>query len=260
MSILQAIILAIVEGLTEYLPVSSTGHLIITEKLLGMQETDFIKTFTVCVQFGAILSVVVLYFKRFFQTVDFYVRLFCAFLPTAILGLLLDDYLDALLGNVIVVAISLLVGGIILLFVDNWFTRAEEHKGMPTYKEAAIIGLFQSLAMVPGVSRSAASIIGGMQQRLTRKAAAEFSFLLGVPTLFAASAKKLWDYKDNIKQEDIDVLLIGNVVGFVVAMLAIKFFIGYLQKYGFKLFGWYRIAVGLIILILIAAGVDLQVA
>lgn len=254
MTWLEAIILAIVEGLTEFLPISSTGHLIIAEKLLGLNSKDeFVKLFTVAVQPGAILAVILLYFKRFFQSIDFYIKLLCAFIPTAILGLLLDDWLDSLLGSLTVVATSTLIGGIILLFVDRWFAKAEG-KINPTYQNAAFIGLFQSIAMIPGVSRSAASIIGGMQQGLTRKAAAEFSFLLGVPTLFAASAKKLWDNKDLIKADDMQLLAIGNLVGFLVAILAIKLFINILTKYGFKLFGWYRIVLGTILLVLIAVG------
>lgn len=254
MTWLEAIILAIVEGLTEFLPISSTGHLIIAEKLLGLNSKDeFVKLFTVAVQPGAILAVILLYFKRFFQSIDFYIKLLCAFIPTAILGLLLDDWLDSLLGSLTVVATSTLIGGIILLFVDRWFAKAEG-KTNPTYQNAAFIGLFQSIAMIPGVSRSAASIIGGMQQGLTRKAAAEFSFLLGVPTLFAASAKKLWDNKDLIKADDMQLLAIGNLVGFFVAILAIKLFINILTKYGFKLFGWYRIVLGTVLLVLIAVG------
>ncbi|MES2731639.1 MAG: undecaprenyl-diphosphate phosphatase [Bacteroidota bacterium] len=258
MSIWQAIILAIVEGITEFLPISSTGHMILTSAVMGINELDFTKIFTVNIQFGAILSVVVLYWKRFFQSLDFYFKLFVAFLPAALFGFLLNDWIDSLLENVAVVAIMLLLGGIVLVFVDKWFNNTDETKAVD-YPKALKIGLFQCLAMVPGVSRSAASIIGGMTQGLTRKAAAEFSFFLAVPTMFAASAYKLLkDYK-SIHVQDIQILLIGNVVAFVVAMLAIRFFIGFLTKYGFKLFGYYRIALGLVILLLLYMGYDLKI-
>lgn len=265
----QAIIIAIVEGLTEFLPVSSTGHMIITEAMLGMQPDAFAKLFIIVIQFAAILSVVILYYKRFFQSFDFYVKLFVAFIPAAILGKLFDDYIDTLLGNVWVVAVMLVAGGVVLIFVDKWFAKNEENQNdtneyLPiSYKNAFIIGLFQTIAMIPGVSRSAATIIGGLTQKLNRKRAAEFSFFLAVPTMFAASAYKLYKF---IKEEDIsilteklDVLIIGNVVAFVVALIAIKFFINILTKYGFKAFGFYRIAVGLIIIALLLAGIELKV-
>lgn len=257
MSYFQAIIIAIVEGLTEFLPISSTGHMIITEHLLGVEMNEFAKAFTVNIQFGAILSVVVLYWKRFFQSMNFYYKLFVAVIPALVLGFLLGKYIDALLENIIVVAAMLLIGGVVFLFVDKWFKNKDEGKET-TYKSAFIIGLFQCLAMVPGVSRSAATIIGGMQQKLTRTKAAEFSFFLAVPTMAAASGYKLLaDYKF-ITAENLPILLVGNIVAFVVAMLAIKFFISFLQKNGFKLFGYYRIAVGLLILVLVLLGVNLQ--
>jgi undecaprenyl-diphosphatase len=264
MNILHAIILAIVEGLTEFLPVSSTGHMIITAALFGIQSNDFTKVFIVSIQFGAILSVVVLYFKRFFRDLDFYLKLFAAFLPTAILGFLLKSKVDALLENVTVVAVTLLVGGIILLFVDKWFAKNELHPAENdaiSYRTAFVIGLFQSMAMVPGVSRSAATIIGGLTQKLTRKTAAEFSFFLAVPTMFAATAKSLWDDQELLlaQRDNWGILLLGNVVAFVVAMAAIKFFIGFLTKYGFRAFGYYRIIVGAILLILIYLNVNLSI-
>jgi undecaprenyl-diphosphatase len=258
MTYLQAVIIAIVEGITEFLPISSTGHMIITERLLGMDINEFTKAFTVNIQFGAILSVIVLYWKRFFQSLDFYFKLFVAFIPAAILGFLFSDQIDALLESVFVVALMLLLGGILFLFVDKWFINTDK-KREPTYKNAFVIGLFQCIAMIPGVSRSAATIIGGMQQKLTRTKAAEFSFFLAVPTMAAASAYKLLkDYKQ-FNVDNIGVLLVGNLVAFVVALLAIKFFITYLQKHGFKVFGYYRIIVGAILLILLALGVDLKV-
>lgn len=262
MSWLEAFILAVVEGITEFLPISSTGHMIITSAILGIKNDPFTKVFEVSIQFGAILSVVVIYFQRFFKGLDFYFKLFVAFIPTAILGLLLKKKIDLLLENVWVVAFSLLVGGVILLFIDKWFAKNEvEGKEEVDYKAGFIIGCFQAISMVPGVSRSAASIIGGLTQNLTRKAAAEFSFFLAVPTMFAATAKSLWDEKDLIMESTnkIPLLLFGNVVAFIVAILAIRFFIGFLTKHGFKMFGYYRIAMGGILLLLMAMGVELQI-
>lgn len=263
MNFLHALILAIVEGLTEFLPVSSTGHMIITAALFGIESNEFTKLFIVAIQFGAILSVVVLYFKRFFKDLNFYFKLFAAFLPTGILGLLLKSRIDYLLENVTVVAVTLLVGGVILLFVDKWFAKNEDHAPQEdniSYLTAIIIGTFQALAMIPGTSRSAATIVGGMTQRLTRKTAAEFSFFLAVPTMFAATGKSLWDDRELLMthQDNWGILLVGNVVAFVVAMAAIKFFIGFLTKYGFKAFGYYRIVLGAILLILIFMGVNLN--
>ncbi len=258
MTYIEAIIIAIVEGITEFLPISSTGHMIIAERLLGTEMNEFTKAFTVNIQFGAILSVIVLYWKRFLQSVNFYYKLFVAFIPAAILGFIFSDQIDAMLESVFVVALMLLLGGIFFLFVDKLFNPTAENKE-PTYKNVFIIGVFQCIAMIPGVSRSAATIIGGMQQKLNRTQAAEFSFFLAVPTMAAASAYKLLkDYK-HFNADNIGVLLVGNVVAFVVALLAIKFFITYLQKHGFKVFGYYRIVVGAVLLILLAMGVDLQI-
>ena len=253
MNTLQAIVLAIIEGLTEFLPVSSTGHMIIASSFFGIAHDDFTKLFTIVIQLGAILSVVVLYFKRFFQTLDFYFKLLVAFIPAVILGLLLSDFIDGLLENPITVAVSLVLGGIVLLKVDEWFkdSSGSENTTEITYPTAFKIGLFQCLAMIPGVSRSGASIVGGMSQKLSRKTAAEFSFFLAVPTMFGATAKKCYDYyKDGfvLSHDQINLLVIGNVVAFIVAMLAIKTFIGFLNKNGFKVFGYYRIIAGLILL------------
>jgi len=259
MSLIEAIILAVVEGITEFLPVSSTGHMILTEGIMGMKSDEFIQAFIVNIQFGAILSVVVLYWKRFFQTLGFYYKLFIAFLPAAFFGLLLGDYIDALLENVYVVAVMLVAGGVVLIFVDKWFEKVSENQDV-SYRKALIIGLFQVIAMIPGVSRSAATIIGGMTQKLSRKTAAEFSFFLAVPTMFAASGYKLIKNYHVFTGDKIGILLIGNLVAFVVAMLAIKFFINFLTRYGFKFFGYYRILVGLIILLLYFLGVDLSVS
>ncbi len=263
MNIIQAIILAIIEGLTEFLPVSSTGHMIIASSLMGIAEENFTKLFTIVIQLGAILSVVVLYFKKFFQSINFYVKLFVAFLPAAFFGILLSDYIDELLENPLTVGISLFVGGVILLFVDKWFNKDEitDEKDID-FKTALKIGFFQCIAMIPGVSRSAATIVGGMSQKLSRKAAAEFSFFLAVPTMFGATAKKVYDFvKDgtSFTGEQINLLIIGNVVAFIVALLAIKTFIGFLNKNGFKIFGYYRIVIGLIIIILLLSGVELNI-
>jgi undecaprenyl-diphosphatase len=263
MTTLQTIIIGIVEGITEFLPISSTGHMIITETILGTEITEFTKAFTVAIQLGAILSVVVLYWKRFFQTMDFYYKLLVAFLPAAVLGFLLDKYIDELLGSVLTVAITMFLGGIILLFVDKWFNKTTKDQAM-SYPKALKIGFFQCISMIPGVSRSAATIVGGMSQKMTRKAAAEFSFFLAVPTMFAATVFKLYKlYKvtpNLFNHDSIVTLLIGNVVAFVVAMLAIKLFITYLTKHGFKVFGYYRIIVGLTILILLYFHVNLNFA
>ena len=251
MNTLQAIILAIIEGITEFLPVSSTGHMIIASSFFGIASDDFTKLFTIVIQLGAILSVVVLYFKRFFQTWDFYFKLFVAFIPAVVLGLLFSDMIDELLESPVTVAVSLLLGGIVLLKVDDWFNHSEDTK--VTYLKAFKIGLYQCLAMVPGVSRSGASIVGGMSQKLARTSAAEFSFFLAVPTMFGATAKKCYDYyKDGfvLTHDQVNLLIIGNVIAFIVALLAIKSFIEFLSKKGFKVFGYYRIAAGIILLII----------
>lgn len=263
MTVLESIVIAVVEGITEFLPISSTGHMIITEALLGMNMDEFTKAFTVNIQFGAILSVVVLYWKRFLQSWTFYQKLFVAFLPAAVIGFLASDFIDSLLENVLVVAVMLLLGGILLLFVDKWFNKENPDQEV-TYPTALKIGFWQCLAMIPGVSRSAATIIGGMQQKLNRTNAAEFSFFLAVPTMAAASGYKLLKLllEPNgvaMLKDNLTTLLIGNLVAFVVAMIAIKTFIAFLQKHGFKVFGWYRIVVGLILIILILTGVDLKV-
>ncbi|SFF94017.1 undecaprenyl-diphosphate phosphatase [Pontibacter chinhatensis] len=277
MSVWQAIILAIVEGLTEFLPISSTGHMIIASSLMGINELPITKIFTVNIQFGAILSVVVLYWRRFLQSTDFYFKLLIAFVPAALLGFLFNDIIDSMLESVLITAIMLLVGGVVLLFVDKWFRHANSEK--VTYKNAFLIGLAQCLAMIPGVSRSAASIVGGLAQGVDRKTAAEFSFFLAVPTMLAAGTYKLLtdllglEISDLlsfdlvkiqnsfkvITSDDLQLLLVGNFVAFIVAMIAIRFFISFLTKYGFKLFGYYRIALGIALLALLAMGVDLRV-
>jgi len=265
MTLFQTVVIAIVEGLTEFLPISSTGHMIITQKLLGMDGDDaFVKAFTVIIQFGAILSVVVLYVKRFFQTWDFYWKLLAAFAPAAVFGLLLNSLLDRLLGNVTVVAAALLLGGVLMLFVDKWFARQTEDQRIG-WKRAVMIGLSQCVAMVPGVSRSMATIVGGMATGLSRKNAAEFSFFLAVPTMAAATGLELLKVVRNPASasaltHNLQTLLIGNLVAFVVALAAIRFFIGFLTRHGVKAFGYYRIAVGLVLLVLIALGLPLKLA
>lgn len=257
MSIIESIIIAIVEGLTEFLPVSSTGHMIIAEKLLGMESTNFTKLYTVAIQLGAIMAVVVLYWKKFinFKSWQFYIKLVVAVIPALALGFLFSDKIDALLESPTTVAITLLLGGIVFLFIDKVFKQhtVEKEEDISMLK-AFVIGCWQCIAMIPGVSRSAATIIGGMQQKLTRSVAAEFSFFLAVPTMCAATGYKLLKEYKNIHTEEIKTLAIGNLVAFVVAILAIKFFIGFLQKHGFKLFGYYRIIVGIALLILIYTG------
>ncbi len=261
MTVLHAIILAIIEGLTEYLPVSSTGHMIIGSTLMGIATDDFVKLFTVAIQFGAILSVVVLYWRRFVENLSLYPLLFVAFLPAAFAGLFLKHIIDLMLENVTVVAIALLLGGILFLFLDKLFPNDGEDSNEPlTLRNAFIIGCFQVIAMIPGISRSAATIIGGITQKLSRRQAAEFSFLLAVPTMFAATLKSLWDYVHDggaFTGEQLKLFVIGNVFAFIVAALAIKGFVGFLTKHGFAAFGWYRIAVGLVLLVLILRGVNL---
>ncbi len=280
MDILDSIIIAIVEGLTEFLPVSSTGHMIITQNILGIESTTYVKAFTFIIQFGAILSVVWLYWKRFFRLnntpaphgagalrrfihkYDFYWKLFIAFIPAAVLGLLFSDAIDKMLEKVWVVAVMLVIGGIFMLFCDKIFNKGSEHTQL-TERRAFMVGLFQCISMIPGVSRSMATIVGGMAQKMTRKAAAEFSFFLAVPTMFGATVYK--GYKlikeggTELITANLDTLIIGNVVAFIVALLAIKFFINFVSKHGFQAFGWYRIIVGGAILIMLACGVNLEI-
>jgi undecaprenyl-diphosphatase len=261
MNFWDAVIIAIVEGLTEFLPISSTGHMIIAEKLLGVPENDFTKLFTVGIQLGAILAVVVLYWKKFVTPLktgkwSFYLKLIVAVVPALLLGFIFSDRIDALMESSLTVAITMIAGGLVLLFIDNLFKQPTiETDEAISYPKAFIIGLWQCVAMIPGVSRSAASIIGGMQQKLTRKLAAEFSFFLAVPTMAAATGYKLLKGYKTITPADIKLFAVGNVVAFVVALIAIKFFIGFLQKHGFKVFGWYRIIAGGILLALILGGV-----
>lgn len=280
LTLLETIVIAIVEGLTEFLPVSSTGHMIIAQGVLGVESTPFVKAFTVIIQFGAILSVVCLYWKRFFRLnpkpvpagstsvrrflhkFDFYWKLLVAFIPAAIFGFLFSDKIDELLESVTVVAVMLILGGIFMLFTDRIFRDEAGRKTELTEAKAFRIGLFQCIAMIPGVSRSMATIVGGMAQKLSRKDAAEFSFFLAVPTMFAATAYKVvklfMEGGTEVLRQNLTALVVGNVVAFVVALLAIKFFIAFVTKYGFKAFGWYRIVVGAWIIVMLLLGKDLM--
>lgn len=268
MNWIDALILALVEGLTEFLPVSSTGHMVLTSAFLGIGSEDFTKLFMIVIQLGAILAVFVLYFKRFFQSIRFYLKLITAFIPAAVLGVLFSDKIDELLESPLSVAISLVIGGIILLFVDQWFNdedtlKIEREEDM-SYLQAFKVGCFQCIAMIPGVSRSGATIVGGMGIGLSKKWAAEFSFFLALPTMLGATLKKTKDYfddpsHDGFSKDETMLLILGNLVAFVVALIAIKGFIGFLQKKGFRIFGWYRIIVGLLLILLLLSGVELKV-
>lgn len=262
MDFIQAIIIAIIEGLTEYLPISSTAHMIFASSYYGIQDNDFVKLFQVSIQFGAILAVVALYWRKFFDfsRIGFYIKLACAVIPALLLGYLFDDMIEEVLGNPIPIAIVLIVGGVVLLFIDNYFKNPVVHSEEDvTIRKAVSIGFWQCLAMMPGTSRAAASIIGGMQQGLTRETAAEFSFFLAVPTMLAVTTysvllktyehtqlkgyELLMQNSDNLK-----MFLMGNVIAFVVAIIAIKGFIGLIKKYGFRPWGWYRIIAGALLL------------
>ncbi|MBK7148516.1 MAG: undecaprenyl-diphosphate phosphatase [Bacteroidetes bacterium] len=285
MTTAEAIVLAIVEGLTEFLPVSSTGHMILAEAFMKMQKSTFTNVYIVNVQFGAIFAVFVLYWRRFFQSIDFYLKLFVAFIPAAVLGFLLNDFIDSILSSVVTVAISLIAGGVVLLFTDKIFkeqidaaaededevkVKTVDEFGVETKKsvlkkielswlQAFVIGCFQCIAMLPGISRSASTIIGGLTQKLNIKRAAEFSFFLAVPTITAAALYKLLKSFNFIRSTDMEMLIIGNVVSFIVGMLAIKFFIGLITSYGLRFFGYYRIILGVIILALMALGYNLKI-
>lgn len=276
MNTLETIIIAIVEGLTEFLPVSSTGHMIIAQSLLGVESTPFVKAFTVIIQFGAILSVICLYWKKFFYPTaersgvsywramyDFYARLVVGVLPAVVLGLAFNDFIESNLGNVTLVAVMLIIGGVFMLFCDRIFNKGSEDTRL-TYRRAFTVGLIQCISMIPGVSRSMATIVGGMSQRLTRKAAAEFSFFLAVPTMFGATCLETYKLISHgggsllTQGNNLETLLLGSAVAFVVAILAIKFFINYVTKYGFAAFGWYRIIVGIIIIACTLCGIELK--
>lgn len=283
MTIIQAIILSVVEGLTEFLPVSSTGHLVIAQALLGMESTPFVRAFTVMIQFGAILSVVVLYWRHFFsfrvapeldrpevpvwrRTLSrfrFYITLLIGIVPAVVLGMLFGDWVDSALGSVYIIAINLFFGGVVMLFIDKWLSR-RSRSGKVTYSNAFVVGLFQTIAMFfPGMSRSMSTIVGGMVAGMDRKLAAEFSFFLAVPTMLGASCYqvlKFWKAGElSILSDHIGLLLLGNLLSFVVAMGAVRFFISYVQRHSFASFGWYRIIVSVVILVMLLLGMDLAV-
>ncbi len=258
MSYLQAIILAVIEGLTEFLPISSTGHMVIASSFMGIAKDDFTKLFEIVIQLAAILSVVVIYWKKFFDfsKIQFYIKLIIAVIPALVVGDLLKKHIEKILETPVFIAVILLLGGIVLLFVDNWFKNPSiDHETKISNKKAFTIGFFQTLAVIfPGLSRSASTIIGGMQQGLNRKLAAEFSFFLAVPTMMAATLKSIYDvYKESpqvLNTNNLGILAVGNIIAFVVAYAAIKFFIAFLTKNGFKIFGYYRIVLGTILLII----------
>ncbi len=268
MSYIHAIILAIVEGITEFLPISSTAHMKFTNPLIGVSGSPFVDLFEIVIQLAAILSVVVLYWRKFidFKRVNFYIKLIIAVIPALIIGALLKKHIDAALENLYFIASVMIGGGVVLLFIDSFFKSpviVEEED--ISYKKSFIIGWFQTLSIIlPGLSRSAATIIGGMSQKLNRSLAAEFSFLLAVPTMFAASVKSFYDvYKEHpevLNKANLGTLGVGSIVSFIVALIAVKFFIGYLQKHGFKMFGYYRIVVGFVMLVLLFLGVNLNIA
>lgn len=269
MSIIEVVILSIVEGLTEFLPISSTGHMMIAENLMNMESSDFLKTFTISIQLGAILSVVVFYFKRFFNFKSknrsglsgwrLYVLMIFGTLPAAVVGVLCEKYIDQLLDSTWIVVVMLFLGGLLMILFDKerYVVGYEKKIIIP---QAFMIGIYQCFAMIPGTSRSMATILGGMQQRLSRKQAAEFSFFLAIPTMLGATSLKLYKSfsSEAIRQQlidNMDLLLIGNVIAFVVALLAIKFFIGFVSRYGFKIFGIYRIILSVILGVLMLLNV-----
>lgn len=274
MTIFESIVLALVEGLTEFLPVSSTGHMILTQGVLGVEPNDYFRAFIVMIQFGAILSVLVYYWRRFLpwgtwnsgnredglSGFKLYWLILIACLPAAVLGLLLEEYIDLLLGNIWVVVAMLFLGGVVMVYTDKKGRQLEPPTVTP--KRAVMVGLYQCLGMIPGVSRSMATILGGMQQGLTRSQAAEFSFFLAIPTMFGATALKAYKlYKLHgiaIYQEHWQTLLVGNVVAFIVAFFAIKYFVGYVTKYGFRSFGYYRIVLAILVAVLLSLGVPIQ--
>lgn len=252
MTFFEAIIIAIVEGLTEFLPVSSTGHMILTSALMGIHEDDFVKSYEVIIQLGAILAVLAIYYKRFLVSIDIYLKLFVAFLPTGIVGLLAYKTIKLYLFNPITVSVSLVVGGVVLILLDRWTARKTtkyvELENV-SYLDALKIGMIQCLSMIPGVSRSAATIFGGVYAGFNRVQAAEFSFLLAIPTMFAATGYDIYKNQELFNADGISIMIVGGLVAFVVAILAVKAFVTFLTKYGFKHFGYYRIVIGILFLI-----------
>ena len=260
MTIVESIVIAVIEGITEFLPVSSTGHMILASSLMGIHKEEFVKTFEIAIQIGAILSVLTIYFKRFLVSFNIYLKLLVAFLPTGVIGFLAYKTIKAYLFNPFTVSIALIVGGILLILLDKWSAKKESiFKSTDTisYKNALIIGLIQCFSMIPGVSRSAATIFGGIYAGFDRKLAAEFSFLLAIPTMFAASGYDLLKAGTDFSQDEWKILFIGLIIAFVSALIAVKAFITFLNRYGFKYFGYYRIALGIVFLIIaLAKGIE----
>jgi undecaprenyl-diphosphatase len=263
MTIVQAIILAIVEGLTEFLPISSTAHMKFTNPIIGVASTPFSDMFEIVIQLAAILAVVVVYYKKFFDfsRLAFYIKLIIAVVPALVFGFLLKKHIDHALGNLYFISGVMIAGGILFLFVDRWFRNPTiDDEKQISNGVAFRIGCYQVLSILfPGLSRSAATIIGGMSQSLSRKAAAEFSFFLAVPTMIAASVKSFWDvYKDHhevLSKENFSLLGISSIVTFIVSIIVIRYFIGFLKRHGFKVWGYYRIVVGLVMLLLLWRGI-----
>jgi undecaprenyl-diphosphatase len=253
MDFLSVIILAVIEGLTEFLPISSTGHMILASSLMKMENTEFLKTFEIVIQLGAILAVLILYLKRFFVSFNIYLKLLVAFLPTGVIGFIAYKTIKEYLFNPVSVSTALILGGVILIVLDKWTEKKKskyEKAEDISYSDAVKIGFFQCLSMIPGVSRAAATIFGGIFSGFDRKLATEFSFLLAIPTMFAASGLDLLETRENIHSDDLFLLLAGAGIAFFFAMLAVKVFIAIVQVFGFKYFGYYRIILGVVFLLL----------
>jgi undecaprenyl-diphosphatase len=254
MSIIQSIVLSIIEGLTEFLPISSTGHMILASSIMNIPEDAFVKTFEISIQIGAIFAIVLMYARRFLQGISIYLKLAVAFLPTGIIGFLAYPYIKAYLFNPIVVTISLILGGIILILIDKKVVGQQSKTEVLeniSYKNAFFIGLFQSVSMIPGVSRAAATIVGGIFNGFDKKQAIEFSFLLAVPTMFAATGYDLYKTSIAFTGHEIFLLGLGLVIAFITAWIAVKVFVRIVQNYGFKYFGYYRIIIGILFLLLV---------
>ena len=254
MNIIQSIVLSIIEGLTEFLPISSTGHMILASSIMNIPEDAFVKTFEISIQIGAIMAIVLLYTKRYLKEFSIYVKLGIAFLPTGIIGFIAYPYIKTYLFNPIIVTVSLILGGIILILIDKKLNK-QESSGITieniSYKNAFFIGLFQSVSIIPGVSRAAATIVGGIFNGFNKKQAIEFSYLLAVPTMFVASGYDLYKTSVVFSGHEIFLICLGLVIAFVTALIAVKVFVGFVENYGFKYFGYYRIIIGILFLLLI---------
>lgn len=254
MNLIQSLILAIIEGLTEFLPVSSTGHMILASAIMKINNEEFVKTFEIAIQLGAIMAIVLMYYKRFLQGIEIYLKLAVAFLPTALIGFVAYDFIKTVLFNPLIVAASLITGGIIIIIIDKSVTQRESktvNLENISYKNAFWIGLVQCLSMIPGVSRAAATIYGGVFNGLDKKQATEFSFLLAVPVMFAATGYDLLKTPVEFSGFDLVLLSTGLITAFLSAWIAVKIFLKIVERYGFKYFGYYRIIIGLIFLYII---------